>query len=282
LIHNCTSYHFNGQEKDDEVYGKGNMTTADYWQYDTRLGRRWNLDPVPQISISDYATIGNNPIWQNDPDGDKFKKGSQKKVEKFKSQTKDKIASVDQQISDINSKISKDGSSEELQGQLADLQTRKTELQSALSEIASLETSDQIFRLNKRARRGGITYQNKLTKVVVINYHDLSSQGHELKHAYQFINGEFSFERHGFGFRRHGGDLYDINDEVAAYKRTYAFNPELTKSKLGVNSMKAISSDVIKKKLPNYAYLSDVSYTIFNKPPGYEEKENVVFKSVEK
>jgi hypothetical protein len=35
-------YGFNGQEKDDEVCGSGNLNTAEFWEYDTRLGRRWN------------------------------------------------------------------------------------------------------------------------------------------------------------------------------------------------------------------------------------------------
>lgn len=46
--------------------------TAKFWQYDSRLGKRWNLDPVPQISISDYAVFANNPIYFNDPLGDIF------------------------------------------------------------------------------------------------------------------------------------------------------------------------------------------------------------------
>ena len=61
---------FNGQEKDDEVSGAGNTNTAMFWEYDTRSGRRWNLDPKPQISISDYACLGDNPIRSNDPLGD--------------------------------------------------------------------------------------------------------------------------------------------------------------------------------------------------------------------
>ena len=63
-------YGFNGQEKDDEVAGAGNSMTAMFWQYDTRLGRRWNLDPKPNPSISQYATFANNPIWFSDPNGD--------------------------------------------------------------------------------------------------------------------------------------------------------------------------------------------------------------------
>jgi hypothetical protein len=61
---------FNGQHKDNEVAGIGNHNTALFWEYDTRLGRRWNLDPVDQISISNYATFGNNPIFYSDVLGD--------------------------------------------------------------------------------------------------------------------------------------------------------------------------------------------------------------------
>lgn len=35
-------YAFNGQERDDEIAGQGNIMTAEYWEYDARLGRRWN------------------------------------------------------------------------------------------------------------------------------------------------------------------------------------------------------------------------------------------------
>ena len=62
-----------GQEKDDEISGSGNHTTAMFWEYDTRLGRRWNLDPKPNISISQYATFANNPIGLADINGDTVK-----------------------------------------------------------------------------------------------------------------------------------------------------------------------------------------------------------------
>ena len=61
---------YNGQEKVDEIAGAGNHTTAEFWEYDTRLGRRWNRDPVDQISISNYACFKINPIWYSDPNGD--------------------------------------------------------------------------------------------------------------------------------------------------------------------------------------------------------------------
>ena len=59
---------FNGQEKDNEV-AQG-ITTAKFWEYDSRLGRRWNLDPKTTTGISDYACFSNNPIWKIDPNGD--------------------------------------------------------------------------------------------------------------------------------------------------------------------------------------------------------------------
>jgi hypothetical protein len=63
-------YGFNGQEKDNEVYGDGNSYTAEYWQYDSRLGRRWNVDPVITFWESPYATFANNPLFFSDVLGD--------------------------------------------------------------------------------------------------------------------------------------------------------------------------------------------------------------------
>ncbi len=59
----------NTQEKDNEIYGEGNSYSAEYWQYDARLGRRWNVDPVVKVHESPYATFANNPIWFVDPSG---------------------------------------------------------------------------------------------------------------------------------------------------------------------------------------------------------------------
>ncbi|MFN0275933.1 MAG: hypothetical protein ACKVPJ_09325 [Chitinophagales bacterium] len=69
---------FNGQEQDDEVYGNGNANTAMFWEYDTRLGRRWNVDPIINFSIPSYVAFNNNPIYFIDEHGnvagDYFKK----------------------------------------------------------------------------------------------------------------------------------------------------------------------------------------------------------------
>lgn len=63
-------YGFNGQEKSDEIKGEGNSYTAQFWEYDPRIGRRWNTDPIVDPQISSYAVLENNPILLTDPNGD--------------------------------------------------------------------------------------------------------------------------------------------------------------------------------------------------------------------
>jgi RHS repeat-associated protein len=63
-------YGFNGQEKDNETNASGDSYTALFWEYDSRIGRRWNLDPKPAVGISQYATFSNSPIRFADPLGD--------------------------------------------------------------------------------------------------------------------------------------------------------------------------------------------------------------------
>ena len=59
-----------GQLKSNEIAGTGNHYTALFWEYDPRTGRRWNLDPKPEVAISQYAVMLGNPILHNDVLGD--------------------------------------------------------------------------------------------------------------------------------------------------------------------------------------------------------------------
>jgi len=60
---------FNGMEKDDEIF-KG-AYSAEYWEYDSRIGRRWNVDPLTAKYPwqSPYACFNNNPLQFSDPNG---------------------------------------------------------------------------------------------------------------------------------------------------------------------------------------------------------------------
>ena len=55
-------YFFNGQEADNEVLEEVMSLNAEFWQYDTRLGRRWNVDPVFKEYESPYACFAGNPV----------------------------------------------------------------------------------------------------------------------------------------------------------------------------------------------------------------------------
>jgi len=72
-------YGFNGQEKDDEI-AEG-IYTAEFWEYDSRIGRRWNVDPVVKPWESSYACFNNNPVVNVDPKGNDAKPS--KKVEEI-------------------------------------------------------------------------------------------------------------------------------------------------------------------------------------------------------
>lgn len=60
-------YAHNGQEKDNEIFD--GALTAEHWEYDSRLGRRFETDPIVNESESPYACFNNNPIALSDPDG---------------------------------------------------------------------------------------------------------------------------------------------------------------------------------------------------------------------
>ncbi len=67
---NNSRYGYNGQEKSLEIDKFGNHNTAEYWEMDSRILRRWNLDPKPTQGLSQYSIFGNNPILYSDPKGD--------------------------------------------------------------------------------------------------------------------------------------------------------------------------------------------------------------------
>jgi hypothetical protein len=59
---------FNTQERSSEL--APDHFTAEFWEYDARIGRRWNVDPRPVVGVSEYAALGNSPIWASDVRGD--------------------------------------------------------------------------------------------------------------------------------------------------------------------------------------------------------------------
>ena len=96
-------YAHNGQEKDGEIFD--GALSAEFWEYDSRLGRRWENDPVINDSESPYACFANNPIAMSDPDGlwpDWLTKCFKPKQKSIFRKIKDKIHN---RLKPINAKI---------------------------------------------------------------------------------------------------------------------------------------------------------------------------------
>jgi RHS repeat-associated protein len=119
---------FNNQERDNEVAGNGNSYTAEYWQYDNRLGRRWNVDPVVKVWESPYAAFANNPIVFTDPSGLKIINGNRVKSEEATAKAnslKEQVSKLDKdkdkdQIEKLNSQIKEQESIAAHQAEMAD------------------------------------------------------------------------------------------------------------------------------------------------------------------
>ena len=79
-------YSFNGQEKEDEI--NPSITSAEYWVYDGRLGRRFNVDPITKPSMSIYSCFGNTPTLFIDTKGDDWFKDEIGNVKWFQNTSK--------------------------------------------------------------------------------------------------------------------------------------------------------------------------------------------------
>jgi len=201
---------FNGMEKDDEMKGSGNSYTTEFRQYDSRLGRWLSLDPRIDFQRSPYSSMGDNPIFNNDILGDEFKTKKDKrlanKVQK----------NADSQISYYEKQISSNNLSNE---EVAELREMIIELENAKLEIDDLSNSETVYTFNKRGVNVGGNLELADNGIVTMNYDNFNTMVHELKHAHQFEKGDISFNMN----LEASTSFYDINDEVEAYKRGFAF-----------------------------------------------------------
>jgi hypothetical protein len=229
----------NGQIKTDKISGEGNHNTALFWEYDTGLGRRWNVDPKPQIKISDYACFGDNPVTNSDKLGDVFDKESESTLQNIKSEINDKITEAKFAKSAIQAKTREVKSEKKLKAlnlELENIEKQLSEMQSAIVEIAAMEKSKIIFSFahenanvalssgsySSNVEHEGRTYY-KNGKVVMssngITFNRNRVLVHELKHGYQFLTGKLSFS----AVTGQAGLLLDAQDENEGYARDKAF-----------------------------------------------------------
>ncbi len=89
-------YFYQGSEMDKELKGDGNSYTTTIRQLDPRLGRWMSLDPKMSAWESPYASMGNNPVMNNDPLGDVFIGTNKKSARRVERNLKNETFAKDQ------------------------------------------------------------------------------------------------------------------------------------------------------------------------------------------
>lgn len=261
---------FNTQEKDDEVAGEGNSYTAEFWQYDTRLGRRWNLDIFPQINLSDFSVLANNPIFFLDVYGDRFAdRYTRRQVRKQIRETKRQFGYQRHQMESVQKELNwyrdnpnaRTESREEeitlLNITMSYMLIAMNELQNALVEIKEMKKSSIVYRIKKWNYNGKTIKENGEIHMYW-NGKDRGQLAHELKHGFQYFNGEVNFDEAG-----EAGDAVDINDETDAYRREIAYSPGRTlvydeeDGSETILSYSNLTNDMVRKLLPAYKDLPE-------------------------
>lgn len=125
------NFGFGGQLKDDEVYNaSGTSYTAEFWQYDPRVGRRWNIDPMSRPCESPYSAFSNSPIALVDPNGLKVKNAHKEEMESAQKNRDDAKGKLDNLLSNPVGKSDKEA-----------YKGYKTAIQSAKDGLRSAENS---------------------------------------------------------------------------------------------------------------------------------------------
>lgn len=141
-------YGFGGQESDFEINNKGGTSyTAEYWEYDPRLGKRWNIDPVFKPWESSYACFNGNPIFYSDPTGEdppeKLSNGQKFKNwltgKSYKNQAND--FAVENQIDEVFINDNKKGTRVEI----STFQTKKAGVNEAGESIYEIQENVYFF-----------------------------------------------------------------------------------------------------------------------------------------
>ena len=210
------------------MFGEVANFTAEFWQYDSRLGRRWNVDPVFKEYESPYACFAGNPVWFADDRGldTSFANNSARVL--FNDTYKrvcDKINILCDKIELQLDKWSAKGyNNEQINNRMARkikaLNLKRSKLYKIKDSFDEVINSTVMFHYiarpnpdGKYLSGGGTSYDIKNNRIVIWLYSGLpKTLVHETRHG-----AGFSWREWGWDKKADSPVYYDYQDEFEAY-----------------------------------------------------------------
>ena len=190
------SRQFQGQEREREI--TSGTYSAEFWMYESRLGRRWNIDPVFKEYESPYAAFANNPIWFVDPNGaDTLLDNSSRDL--ILDMINPKSDNFNKKFADDFNVLVNDHST------VYKFENWKEPQRSVDWKTKAITTVYGLFTGEGRNENG--------QSVVTIGYSMVySSQGHKLESFFEEFDHALQFNQQRIGFKRRY--ISDINNET--------------------------------------------------------------------
>jgi hypothetical protein len=160
----------NGQERSDEL--NDNLTTALYWEYDSRIGRRWNVDPVRKEYESPFMCFGDNPIWMSDAKGNVYVPNNGETGPGKGTSTRDNPSVIGTAAHSALSRALEQRNSLEFNPPVSRKWVTNTALESGKRPDVIDEVNKKVWELKPASNQPYNTSKNKLALTQINNYVD--------------------------------------------------------------------------------------------------------------